>query len=387
MNILFISHENALNGANKSMLNLIDTLTLKYNFFVWCREGSEGPFINELNARGIAHYDKCFCFSSSYQPKGKLGLLRRKLRWHLKEKKHNINAVDEISDFIKSNNINIIHINSSIIDIGVQLKQKYGIPLVWHIREFGKEDFGWVPLCSEKKYYKNIKENADAVITISKAVEAKYKGHLNDNQLYMIYNGIPSASQVKKNNYNINSNSILTFLQTGVLCEAKGQNLAIDAMRILKDRGYSNIKLLLAGRGNLADISENIKIDDLNVELLGQVNNMNEIRALADVELVCSKAEAFGRVTIEAMMCGIPVIGANTGGTPELIEDGKNGLVFERTNPNKMEFLYLNRELIEKMGKYAANYALNNFDINICASKVADVYDSIAKKGTLKNEY
>lgn len=46
------------------------------------------------------------------------------------------------------------------------------------------------------------------------------------------------------------------------------------------------------------------------------------MRKKIDVELVCSRSEAFGRVTIESMMSSNPVIGANTGGTKELIIEG-----------------------------------------------------------------
>ncbi len=50
--------------------------------------------------------------------------------------------------------------------------------------------------------------------------------------------------------------------------------------------------------------------------------------AAADCVLVCSKSEAFGRVTIEGMKSGRVVIASNTGAGSELIEDGKNGYLF-----------------------------------------------------------
>ena len=49
----------------------------------------------------------------------------------------------------------------------------------------------------------------------------------------------------------------------------------------------------------------------------------------ADVALMCSRAEAFGRVTVEAMKASLPVCGTDSGGTPEIVIDGVNGLLFE----------------------------------------------------------
>ena len=53
----------------------------------------------------------------------------------------------------------------------------------------------------------------------------------------------------------------------------------------------------------------------------------------ADVALMCSSSEAFGRTTVEAMKLGRPVIGADAGGTAELVRDGWNGLLYPPATP------------------------------------------------------
>ena len=51
---------------------------------------------------------------------------------------------------------------------------------------------------------------------------------------------------------------------------------------------------------------------------------------------MASKAETFGMVTIESMAAGTPVIGSNAGGTPELLDDGKRGILFETMNAESL---------------------------------------------------
>ena len=100
-----------------------------------------------------------------------------------------------------------------------------------------------------------------------------------------------------------------------------------------------------------------------------------------DVELVCSRAEAFGRVTVEAMLGGIPVIGSNTGGTPELIQDGKNGYLYKYGNPeeleSKMEIFIANPDLIKTMGLYAQEYARSRFLSDVYMKKLWQIYNGL----------
>jgi hypothetical protein len=90
----------------------------------------------------------------------------------------------------------------------------------------------------------------------------------------------------------------------------------------------------------------------------------------ADAVLVCSRMEAFGRVTVEAMLLNKPVIGTNTGGTMELIEEGRTGLTYEPGNAhqlaNQIEKLIqdpvLRRTLAENGNKFAnENFSKEKF--------------------------
>ena len=116
---------------------------------------------------------------------------------------------------------------------------------------------------------------------------------------------------------------------------------------------------------------------------MGQVNNMPALRSEVDVELVCSRAEAFGRVTAEAMMAGLPVIGSNTGGTPELIVEGETGFLYEYNNlddlVDKMEILITNSKLRNIMGQKAQNYAIEHFTIDRCVDEIEAVYHQVLK--------
>ena len=66
-----------------------------------------------------------------------------------------------------------------------------------------------------------------------------------------------------------------------------------------------------------------------SVLFLGKQENVAELYSISDLKLLLSEKESFGLVLLEAMACGVPCIGTNTGGIPEVIEHEKTGYICE----------------------------------------------------------
>ena len=91
-------------------------------------------------------------------------------------------------------------------------------------------------------------------------------------------------------------------------------------------------KLLLVGDG--PEMGRTVQqVKELGLEqhvlFLGKRDNLSELYNISDIKLLMSEKEAFGLVLLEAMACGVPCIGTNIGGIPEIIESGKNGYLVE----------------------------------------------------------
>ena len=117
------------------------------------------------------------------------------------------------------------------------------------------------------------------------------------------------------------------------------------------------------------------------VTMLGRIADMKKLREKADVEIVASSMEAFGRVTVEAMMGGMPVIGSDSGANPELICNGSDGLLFKNGNymdlAAKMEIFLNDYSQIRKMGENAQIKACNRFLSEENAEKIENLYYNI----------
>jgi glycosyltransferase involved in cell wall biosynthesis len=119
----------------------------------------------------------------------------------------------------------------------------------------------------------------------------------------------------------------------GRLAEVKDQSSLLDALKILllEDPGLrKRVRLVLVGDGPLfADLrrkAEELGVADL-VWMPGDRENVPELLRMMDIFLLPSLAEGISNTVLEAMASRLPVIATRTGGTPELIGDGENGLL------------------------------------------------------------
>lgn len=104
-----------------------------------------------------------------------------------------------------------------------------------------------------------------------------------------------------------------------------------DVVRVFGEVSRSiSAKLLLVGDGpEMRKVSRLVSDMGLKekVLFLGKQENVDELYSISDLMLLLSEKESFGLVALEAMACGVPCIGTNIGGIPEVIRHGENGFI------------------------------------------------------------
>ncbi len=97
-----------------------------------------------------------------------------------------------------------------------------------------------------------------------------------------------------------------------------------------KVQATTKAKLVLVGEGpDLPRIQTKIQAMGLShrVHFLGKQDDVAQVISIADLMLLPSEKESFGLVALEAMACGVPTIGSQAGGIPELVEHGRTGFL------------------------------------------------------------
>jgi glycosyltransferase involved in cell wall biosynthesis len=167
----------------------------------------------------------------------------------------------------------------------------------------------------------------------------------------------------------------------GRLVREKGILTLVEAMRNLP-----LVKLLVIGDGSYRKDLENLVLKQgiNNVEFKGYIStdNMKMILKNAMFAVIPSEwYEVFGLVILESFAMGKPVIGANIGAIPELINDGLDGLLFRpgdiRDLTEKITYLFNNKEAIVKMGKSARSKVLKDYNADIHYDRISQVYQNL----------
>lgn len=185
----------------------------------------------------------------------------------------------------------------------------------------------------------------DTIIVMnSQDYDIALKNKLYKNNIYLI-NGMgvelskfPPISPEKKYElrkiYDFSKNDFI-LIYVAEFSKRKNQVFLLDSLKILLDKGYSNIKLLFIGNGQYLDelklYAKKLKIND-NVVFTGYVNNTSEYYQLSDICMSSSRIEGLPFNIIEAMSVGLPIIASKIKGHEDLVNINKNGFLFEYNN-------------------------------------------------------
>lgn len=163
----------------------------------------------------------------------------------------------------------------------------------------------------------------------------------------------------------------------------KGLMYLLKACEILtkKDLDY---KCIIIGEGEQRkEIESFIKTHQLEkyIKLLGRRHEIPHLLASSDVFVLPSLNEAFGLVLLEAMMAGLPIVATNNGGIPEIIEDGKNGILVPPKDAQAIagaiEKILSSPKLCEKMSEKNQEDVRKKFEVKDMVKKTEEVYRSI----------
>lgn len=250
--------------------------------------------------------------------------------------------------------------------------------------------------------------NVSHVIAVSTGVALKLReqGIFSPDKIRVVANGVDfdhydralAGFDREKHRRALAPHARLLVGTVGELSETKGQEDFVRAAALVARRtrpegafgggGEAGVEFLIVGEDNSEDqrtrrrLEQIIKEEDLGarVHFRGYAPDLPRLLAALDIYVSASRAEAFGLATVEAMICGAPVVATATDGSREIVEDGRTGRLVPVGNVEALSGALV--ELLadegerERLGANALHSVTERFSLKRMVDETERIYRS-----------
>ena len=366
LNVLYLHHVARIGGAENSLHLLLHALN-RANVRPLFAGPVDGPFPAALAKEGIP------VFPVPFGP--------------LKNVPQVMRCVMRLRRIIREQNVQLLHSNGPQTNVCSGLAGWLeGIPAVWHIRNLLYGSMRDIDrLCAGL---------ATRIVCNSEAIRERFRGSSAWDKSVTILNAVdleafnPQVSdELFRRQLGVPPDGVVVGM-VGRIGLGKGHVHFIDAaIRLL--RGGTKAQFVIVGDAQIPEESARLEllhrqVKEAQVEdrirFLGFRHDMPQVMRGLDILVLASDAEPCGRVLFEAMASGRAIVATDSGGTPEIVRDGSEGLLVPPRDPDALAAAI--RKVVEepafrqRLGQAGAHRARQEFSVGRYVTRVMDVYEA-----------
>jgi glycosyltransferase involved in cell wall biosynthesis len=308
---------------------------------------------------------------------GKILCLSSKNKW---------NFCIELIRIIKKNKIDIVHAHFT-------KARFYAIPIAWmyRVKRIYFTFHSHIPKCKEMKFYTRVwykwASKVCTIITVSKALELQARNNWKNANIITRYLGVSNSFYKEKKQLRSQlgiKQDLIIITTISNFNHIKGLDILCYAINLLKNKAcihHAQFHIIGQYKNDVDELKrliDNLDISEFTI-LLGRksFSVVSDHLIASDVYIQPSRTDAISLSICEAITRGLPCIGTNVDGIPEVIIDGYNGILVPAEDhlalANAIEKLIINKNLIDEYGQNSKKLS-ENFQINVCAQKTYDLY-------------
>ena len=338
--VCFVNHTAEMGGAECALARLIAAMNQErwHPVVVF---GEEGAAVELLRSRSVEVYVLPMREGLAHVRKEELHMdfcLRRKLTVAA------VRYILTLRRFFKERGVDVVHTNSMKAHVlGGIAAAATRTPLVWRLRD------SLHPACLTNTALQLMRFLArhlpQRVMSASQSVARDAFGKTAVKKLEIVYDGIEEACFENPAPLpSLKHNGPWRVGIAGRICPWKGQHVFMEAAAKLLERGWDIQFEILGGplfsqeayQERLLRFATACTLRK-NVLYAGQVNDVpNRIRQWDILVHASTLPDPCPNVILEAMAAGVPIVGANAGGVPELLDHGRCGVLFKADNPDAL---------------------------------------------------
>lgn len=296
-----------------------------------------------------------------------------------------------IGRFIKKNKFDIIHYHFSVPTGLLTFFHTKKIPYIVTLHgidvpAFHEDEFPAFQKLT-KPFNKKIIKRATAVVAVSENLKQKAEESFPGKAIDVIYHGV-DIKKFKRLSFEKKDNTI-RFICVSRLVKFKRIDLLIKAFQICVEKNpEKQMELVIVGTGYLESELKALALEtgvSDKIIFKGFIPNEEIFQILneADIFVLPSVHDSFGIVFLEAMACGLPCIGARSAGVPEVIREGKTGLLAEPESVESladcMWKLADNDKVRNAMGEESFQLIQNCYTWNNIVTQYENLFESVLK--------
>ncbi|MGE0910911.1 N-acetyl-alpha-D-glucosaminyl L-malate synthase BshA [Bacillus atrophaeus] len=299
---------------------------------------------------------------------------------------YDLSLASKIAEVAERENLDIIHAHYALPHAVCaylakqMLKRDIGIVTTLHGTDITV--LGYDP--SLKDLIRFAIEASDRVTAVSSALAAEtYDLIKPEKKIETIYNFIDERVYLKKNTRSIKEKYGISPDEKVVVHVSNFRKVkrVQDVIHVFRNIvNQTKAKLLLVGDGPEKSVAcELVRKYGLEnqVMLLGNQDRVEELYSISDVKLLLSEKESFGLVLLEAMACGVPCIGTNVGGIPEVIKNNVSGFLVDIGDIEDASAKALRILEDEQLSKQFIDAALHMLKNEFSSQKIVSEYEQI----------
>lgn len=299
----------------------------------------------------------------------------------------------KVNELLKTQNYELIavHITSdTILEAALLLGTKWNIPVVQHYHGLNVWKNYIVKHPYREEWYakrrKKIMLKCSAVIGVSNKVSNVIRERIQSVPVHTVYNGV-DLQMFYPVDCLTDTSKRLKIITVANLIPIKGLDYLIAAFARVYQK-YPAATLDIIGQGILEEKlkaqAEELHISHA-VNFLGRQDYSDVAKYMreSDIFVLSSFYEAIGCVYLEAMGCGLPIVGTRSMGIAELIQDGENGMLAEEKNVDsifeKIMYLADHPEIAKNIGK-AGRITVQKYTWEASAKSLNKIYQSLIEE-------
>ncbi len=299
-----------------------------------------------------------------------------------------------VAEFARTHQVDLIHTNTLTTPEGGLAARRLALPHVWHLREMLGPGKPFRFPCEGASFGRYMAAHCSKLVANSHASAEQIRSWVSDDLLEIVPNGI-DISRFHARTVAAQRGRVVVAMVGNLTSRWKKHALFVDAAARV-DRSLP-IEWRISGHDPSQGRTTrgDAYVDALHARLAktgiadrfiwpGYLADQAEIMSAVDLLVHPADGESFGRIVVEAMAAGLPVVGVRGGGVAEIIDDGRTGFVAEADNAAeiaaRIEQLVRDPQLRAQLGAAGRRRAEEKYSLGTCVAGILRVYEQAMRR-------